>query len=731
VISNITQEQMDAPLIGKVSFNGDPGSVSNLNLFGSLIDKRLQAINYKFNVRGWLTDINDIENNGSLKALDKYSDLFDFRINYNKVEGNNNGTPLYNGNIAQTLWKSKNGDTQTRGYNYGYDDLNRVTEAKSYKGTVTSMTHTDTHTLADLTYDQNGNILTLKRFGTDINNSPADLWDNLSYQYNGNRLNNVSDASTHPTYEDFGFKDGNDHIVTQNNDYLYDDNGNIVKDRNKGMDNIVYNYLNLPKTVTVNNGNESGTITYIYDAAGLKLKKIAQIGTNAIIHTEYVNGYVYSDQENVGSIQLQFFTHPEGYIEPMVQNGIRSKYSVKGFDTDTGGITYSDFKYVFQYRDHLGNIRLSYSDSDLDGTIDPSSEIIEESNYYPFGLKQKGYNNVVSSNGNGLAQAYKFGGKEQNQELGLEWYDFGARNYDASIGRWMNLDPLAELMRRHSPYTYAFDNPIFYLDPDGRMTFGSSTVGDLTSGFRPQTSGVTFSEFDADKVEGASSNLAGNSITSNPGSFISEGSGGSGAFAQIAANFAQKDLSLEGNVGENTKNGGCPFPPCNGSNFGQTPVFDFDSLDGVGATTGETMLTLSHKTIGGAGALELIGGGAVFKAPKVLTALFSANKATKLSSLILNATTKQLQTKFKHAVDFGIKGNWNKAAAGKFSAAINQHVNAASTKIIQGSYRGNSVTHYLNSKTGLNVISSKSGQFISGWKLNANQLGNVLKHGRL
>ncbi len=87
MISNITQEQMDAPLIGKVSFNGDPGSVSNLNLFGSLIDKRLQAINYKFNVRGWLTDINDIENNGSLKALDKYSDLFDFRINYNKVEG--------------------------------------------------------------------------------------------------------------------------------------------------------------------------------------------------------------------------------------------------------------------------------------------------------------------------------------------------------------------------------------------------------------------------------------------------------------------------------------------------------------------------------------------------------------------------------------------------------------------------------------------------------------------
>jgi RHS repeat-associated protein len=93
--------------------------------------------------------------------------------------------------------------------------------------------------------------------------------------------------------------------------------------------------------------------------------------------------------------------------------------------------------------------------------------IVEESNYYPFGLKHKGYNNVVSSNGNSAAQKFGFGGKELNQELGIQWHDFGARNYDASLGRWMNLDPLAEQMRRHSPYNYAFDNPIYFIDPDG------------------------------------------------------------------------------------------------------------------------------------------------------------------------------------------------------------------------------------------------------------------------
>ncbi|WP_162880129.1 RHS repeat domain-containing protein [Mariniflexile rhizosphaerae] len=101
-------------------------------------------------------------------------------------------------------------------------------------------------------------------------------------------------------------------------------------------------------------------------------------------------------------------------------------------------------------------------------TSTPVLQILEENNYYPFGLRHKGYN----SNINGIDHPYGFGGKEEQNEFNntLQWLDFGARNYDASLGRWMNIDPLAgELSNTNqTPYHFCSNDPINRFDPDGR-----------------------------------------------------------------------------------------------------------------------------------------------------------------------------------------------------------------------------------------------------------------------
>jgi RHS repeat-associated protein len=120
------------------------------------------------------------------------------------------------------------------------------------------------------------------------------------------------------------------------------------------------------------------------------------------------------------------------------------------------------------------------------GSVD-SSENKEENNYYPFGLEHKGYGPASTSN-----HPYKFGGKEFNEELGLDWYDVSARNYDPALGRWMNIDPFVELYFAKSPYIYALNTPINAIDDDGNLVIfiNGNHFGDGASGYTTAVSSV-------------------------------------------------------------------------------------------------------------------------------------------------------------------------------------------------------------------------------------------------
>ena len=121
------------------------------------------------------------------------------------------------------------------------------------------------------------------------------------------------------------------------------------------------------------------------------------------------------------------------------------------------------FRYEFNLTDHLGNVRVSFSDVDYDGAIEEAEgEVLQVDHYYPFGMRMGGL-----SYNSGTENRYRYNGKEYHQELNLGLYDYGARMYDPAIGRFTGIDALAEEYQMWSPNSYVFDNPIRFVDPDG------------------------------------------------------------------------------------------------------------------------------------------------------------------------------------------------------------------------------------------------------------------------
>ena len=355
--------------------------------FGRLNSKKLggtlHTTTYAYNLRSWLTGISG----------GKFSQTLTY----------NNGSAGYNGNITAMDWTA-NGSSHR--YTFAYDGLNRLTSATHGAGRYTEKV---------TGYDKNGNILSLQRYGQ-TSASAYGLIDNLTFTLAGNRPTRVDDAVAASAYNGgFEFKDG----VKQANEYIYDANGNLTKDLNKGISGIQYNVLNLPMSVTFASG---GFIQYGYTADGIKRRMMYKEANSPgnPVPTVYCGNVVY-------------------------ENGV-----AKLLLTDEGYITLSDKKYHYYLQDHQGNNRVVLSST---GTVE------EASHYYPFG-------GVFASSGN--VQPYKYNGKELDTKKGLNWYDYGARHYDAALGRFTTVDPLVEKYYSMSLYTYCLNNPIQYVDNDGK-----------------------------------------------------------------------------------------------------------------------------------------------------------------------------------------------------------------------------------------------------------------------
>ncbi|UHO39755.1 RHS repeat-associated core domain-containing protein [Chryseobacterium capnotolerans] len=422
---------------------------------GTDIAQPLQVMDYTYNIRGWLTKINDPANlNGK---------LFGYEIRYNNPVYSNIAGGKYNGTITEVDWKNASENVLKR-YTYSYDGLSRLKDAVYTEPNATAPFNN--YYNEHLTYDLNGNIATLKRNAFPATGNTATQVDDLVYEYSGNRLNRVIENALNET----GYEGGNN-LVT------YDQNGNMKDMLDKGIQSIGYNFLDLPNQFSVTENSlgvmANANINTLYRADGTKLRKTKHSkregkgGLDITSITDYLDGFQYQYQEGGSCITCRLGVAYEAQAYKGINGPIVTtpEWKLDFVVTAEGFYSFAENRYIYQYKDHLGNTRVSFTKNSA-GVL----EVTDTNNYYPFGLNHIG-NSFLSSLGS--YNAYKYNGKEV-QETGM--YDYGARMYMPDLGRWGVVDAYAEAMRRYSPYNYAFNNPVNFIDPDGNAPYNPRDV---------------------------------------------------------------------------------------------------------------------------------------------------------------------------------------------------------------------------------------------------------------
>lgn len=382
-VKDIEKKQSHTQYNGNAMSTAKTVTVNEYDKLGQLKNKKLapyysegaiEQLTYDYNIRGWMLGMN----RNYIK--DVGTNWFGFELAYDKtaniIAGQSYAAQQFNGNITGTTWKTA-GDLEKRKYDFTYDAVNRLTGAdfNQYNSNTFNKNAGIDFSVNNLSYDANGNILTMNQKGWKITGS--NFIDQMTYSYftNSNKLKAVTDAVT----ADNKLGDFTDKNTTAT-DYGYDKNGNLVTDLNKQMGTatgidlttggaITYNHLNLPQTITV---TDKGTITYTYDAAGNKLeKKTEETGLSFTVNgtnytnvkqttiTTYIGGFVYESKQYDNSTvntglgyvnKLQFTGHEEGRIRAIYLPYTATPHVITGF------------AYDYMLKDHLGNVRMVLTD---------------------------------------------------------------------------------------------------------------------------------------------------------------------------------------------------------------------------------------------------------------------------------------------------------------------------------------------------------------------------------
>lgn len=379
---------------------------------------------YDYNVRNWPLSIE--------------SDNFKENLCYNQSNGSlYPRTSLFSGNISAQSWQC--GNEVKHGYHFTYNSQSMLTDSEYSEGDRLNDGRGNYD--ESLSYDKMGNVQSLLRSGL-LDDGSYGLIDNLSYSYHGNQLLKVDDAAVGPYYQGaFHFVDGADEAV----EYEYDANGNMVRDLNKGIISISYDLNNQPRKIEYNDGRN---VSYLYDAEGSKLS----VSYNLTAMSSAQPQMPVMQSSDVASANVSNGQKTIDYCGNIIYDGdetmILNDVGYALYDKD------NNLSFHYYLKDHLGNNRVVVSEN---------GEIEQVNDYYPTGA-------LMASSKGGDTQRFKFNGKELDRTNGLNWYDYGARNYDAEIVVWKGVDKMADKNVTTSLYGYCNSNPMRFIDPLGTDT---------------------------------------------------------------------------------------------------------------------------------------------------------------------------------------------------------------------------------------------------------------------
>ena len=360
---------------------------------GEVSDTTLRS----YNVRGWQTSVE----NDHWSAVMRYN---------NPVHSDS--TASFTGNISEWEWSREN---ETNAYSLSYDALSRITDSRLLR----NGTPVDALSESGISYDSNGNILSLTRTGED-----GSAVNDLTYHYDGNRLECLVDN---------GELSGN---------YAYDADGNMTFDGRTGM-SLTWNDLGLVKKVSL---NDTDLVNYSYLADGTKVSALDGDGDGLL----YMGSLIYRKTGSNISLESAGFAGGR-FVARETSPGVSSMVP------------------MIHVTDHLGSVRAV-----VDGV---SGEVVETNDYYPFGSRW-----ITTAGLTDQTNRFRYNSKEEQFRFGTPYIDYGARQYDPILGRWFAQDPLSEKYYSISPYAFCANNPVKYLDPDGEIIETALDVASIAVG---------------------------------------------------------------------------------------------------------------------------------------------------------------------------------------------------------------------------------------------------------